>query len=92
MGHDLDDEELKATKKFYDLSKIEMNRYVHIPLVCTPKYFDDFINKVDVLIYNSNSSDIGISHSEYINIINELHKISNDYACLYYKIINDQIG
>ena len=85
MGHDLDDDELKATKnKFYNLYKIE--KHNKIPLVYTPKYIDDFINKIDVVLYNSNASDIGVSHSDYINVINELHKIRNDYAYLYYKL------
>ena len=81
---DLDDDELKATKKFYNLIKIEKHNKIH--LVYTPKYIDDFINKIDVVLYNSNASDIGVSHSDYINIINELHKIRNDYAYLYYKL------
>lgn len=85
MGHDLDDDELKATKKFYNLNKIEKNK-VHIPLVYTPKHIDNFIDKIDVILYNSNTSDIGVSHSDYINIINELHKILNDYKYLYYKL------
>ena len=80
MGHDLDDEELKATKnKFYNLNKIEKNNEIHIPMVYTPLHLHNFINKIDIVLYNS----------EYINIINELHKLYNDYSSLYYKYFND---
>ncbi len=89
MGHDLDDDELKATRNFYNLNKIEKHNKVRIPLVYTPLHFHNFINKIDVVLYNSNSSDIGVSHSDYINIINELHKLYNDYASLYYRYFTD---
>ena len=92
MGHDLDDDELKATRKFYNLNKIEKHNKVHIPLIYTPKQIDDFINKVDASLYNSNSYDMGVGYEKYKNIMNELLEIRDDYALLYYKHFNDSIN
>lgn len=56
------------------------------PIVYIPKHIDDFINKIDLVLFNSESSDIGVSHSDYIDIMNELHKIRDYYKYLYYKL------
>ena len=57
--------ELKLSIMFLFLNKIEKNNEIHIPMVYTPLHLHNFINKIDIVLYNSDSSDIGVPHSEY---------------------------